>query len=225
MTSIFRTISDTRYVTYFIIILSSMLLSSCGGSKIKYSGYLNDYSKLQPYGSGTRWISSDTDFSKYKKIIIDPVTFYVGASLDGQPVKTNPDNINKITDYFHAALVKELSEVLEVVERPGPDVIRARAAITSMEVQSGDLKAYQYVPVMLVATGAAEVAGMRDKFAIVSMEGELLDSLTGRRIAASVQSSSKETTIKDVDSLTPQDIKNILDHWADDARLSFIREQ
>ena len=55
---------------------------------------------------------------------------------------------------------------------------------------------------MLVATGAAEVAGLRDKVAIISMEGEVLDSLTGKGIGAVVKSSSKETTIKDKNSLT-----------------------
>lgn len=225
MQSIFRRRSDTRYVTFFIILLSSLLLASCAGSggKIQHSGYLNDYSKLQPFDGGSRWISSKTDFSKYTKFILEPVTFYVGKSLDQQNVKANPENINKITAYFHEALTREFSKNLTIVDKAGPDVGRIRTAITSMAVGTKDLKAYQYLPVMLVATGAAEVAGLRDHVAVISMEGELLDSLTGQRLAAVVKSRSKETTIKEVGSLTEQDVKSMLDYWASESRIIFVK--
>ena len=225
MKTFFQRLSDARCITFFTLLLSSMMLVSCGGSKVQFSGYLHDYSKLKPFENGFRWINSNTDFSKYTKIIVEPVTFYVGGSLSEQDVKTNPDNINKITDYFHTAIVREFSKNFEIVDKAGPDVMRAKVAITAVQVQAKDLEAYQYIPVMLVATGAAEVAGLRDKVAVISMEGEVLDSLTGRRLGAVVKSSSKETTIKDVDSLTAQDIKNILDHWATVARINFVKQR
>lgn len=227
MQSIFRQKSDTRYVSLFIILLSSLLLASCAGSggKIQHSGYLNDYSKLQPFEGGARWVGSKADLSKYTKLILEPVTFYVGKSLDQQNVKANHENINKITAYFHEALTRELSKDFTIVDKAGPDVGRVRTAITSMAVGSKDLKAYQYLPVMLVATGAAEVSGMRDKVAVISMEGELLDSLTGQRLAAAVKSRSKETTIKEVGSLTEQDVKSILDYWASESRTILVKNR
>lgn len=225
MKTFFHRLSDARYITFFTILLSSMMLVSCGGSKVKFSGYLHDYSKLKPYENGFRWISPDTDFSKYTKIILEPVTFFVGGSLSAQDVKNNPDNINKITDYFHTAIVREFSKDYEIVDKAGPDVMRFKVAITAVQVQAKDLEAYQYIPVMLVATGAAEVAGLRDKVAIISMEGEVLDSLTGKRIGAVVKSSSKETTIKDKNSLKAQDVKNILDHWAAVGRATVLKQK
>lgn len=94
------------------------------------------------------------------------------------------------------------SKHYEIVDKAGSDVMRFKVANTAVQVQAKDLKAYQYIPVMLVATGAAEVAGLRDKVAIISMEAEVFDSLTDKRIGTVVKSSSKETTIKDKNSLT-----------------------
>ncbi|MGW8195657.1 MAG: DUF3313 domain-containing protein, partial [Desulforhopalus sp.] len=135
------------------------MMSSCAGNKVKFSGYLHDYSELKPYKDGYRWVSPDTDFSKYTKIIIEPVTFYSGTTLDPQSLAA--ENINEITKYLHDALVRELSENYQIVNTPGSDVMRIDAAITSVQVHAKDLKAYQYIPVMLVATEAAQVAGLR----------------------------------------------------------------
>lgn len=224
MKSFFQRLSQTNYVTFFIILLSSMILVSCGGSKVQYSGYLKDYSKLKPFDGGSRWISSKTDFTQYTKMIVEPVTFYVGKSLKDAEVTPNPENINKITDYFHEALVREVSKKFEIVDKPGPGVGRVRAAITSVKLESGDLDAYQYLPVMLVATGAAEVAGMRDKVAVISMEGELTDSITGKILAAVVKSRGKDVTIKNVDNLTEDEVKSVLDYWATESRVVLSQE-
>ena len=87
-------------------------------------------------------------------------------------------------------------------------------AITGVTVSRKDLKAYQYIPIALVVTGAGEVAGVRDRMAAVFMEGEVLDSVTGKRLAAVVQRSGDEVEAKEVTELTSEQIYPILDFYA-----------
>ena len=56
------------------------------------------------------------------------------------------------------------SKHYEIVDKAGPDVMRFKVANTAVQVQAKDLEAYHYIPVMLVATGAAEVAGLYDTY-------------------------------------------------------------
>lgn len=100
------------------------------------------------------------------------------------------------------------------MEAPGPGVIRLRMALTGAEVSRKKLKAYQYLPVTLAITAAMEVAGQRGKVAIITMEGEALDSLSGKRLAAIVQSQGSGVSSSEPSELAEQDVYAVLDFWA-----------
>ncbi len=215
-----------NYVVYIIALIMSIAVSGCGGgSKVQYSGFLDDYSKMRPIkgSDGVRWVDTNANLSKYKKIMIDPVTFYIGPTKGNKTVTPKAENINRITNYFRQALIRELSKDYEIVDTAGTDVGRIRAAITTVEVNRKELSAYQYLPITLVATGAAEVAGARNRIAVVNFEAEYLDSLTGRQVAAAAHSRSQEVTVKDAKSLTQKDVQKILDFWANQARVNMVK--
>ena len=217
---------SSKYAVYIIALMFSITVSGCGGgSKVQYSGFLEDYSKMRPIegSDGVRWVDTKTNLSKYKKLMIDPVTFYIGPTKDNKTVTPKAENINRITNYFRQALIRELSKDDQIVEDAGTDVARIRAAITTVEVNRKDLSAYQYIPIALVATGAAEVAGARNRIAVVNFEAEFLDSLTGRQVAAAAHSRSQEVTVKDAKSLTQKDVQKILDFWANQARVNMVK--
>lgn len=73
---------------------------------------------------------------------------------------------------------------------------------------------YNYIPISLLLTAAGEVTGIRDSVALMNMEAELLDNLTGNRMAAVVQKYSHETPVKNPQDLKVENVYPILDFWA-----------
>ena len=91
------------------------------------SGFLGDYSQLERGGRGRPLLiyrDPAADFTAYKRIQIDPVAGYIGAHSRLQ--KIAPEDRQALLDYFHATLRKRLTEDYELVNEPGPGVLRLR---------------------------------------------------------------------------------------------------
>ena len=83
-----------------IIILVVTFLGACAPSQqargVKTSGFLGDYSKLQPGGKGDPaliYLNPKTDFRAYDKFLMDRVTIWRGenSNLDDVPEKISTD--------------------------------------------------------------------------------------------------------------------------------------
>ena len=186
-----------------------------------FSGFLGDYSRLEQSKDepgNLVWINPKTDLRNYDAFIIDPVVLHVAPALVEES-RPNPENAARITEYFREALIREVSASRTVTDRPAKGVARARVAITGALVERQNLKAYQFIPVALVITGVGEATGERDKLAVVFVEAELVDSLTGETLAETVQQGvAKVPGDTDAEKLTEQQVKSILDHWASKLR-------
>ena len=98
------------------------------------SGFLGDYSQLERGGRGRPLLiyrDPAADFTAYKRIQIDPVAGYIGAHSRLQ--KIAPEDRQALLDYFHATLRKRLTEDYELVNEPGPGVLRLRVAVTDAQ--------------------------------------------------------------------------------------------
>jgi hypothetical protein len=201
-----------------LVVLSFLFASGCTTSTGKnYSGFLKDYSKLQadPEFEGTMIsLDSNETLKNYDQFIIDPVTFYLSPEVKAEAKDIDPELIYAATTYFRSAVISELKKTYNVVEKPGKGVVRLRIAITGVEINRKDLKLYNLIPVSLVITAVGEATGVRDSLAVMNMEGEALDSLTGRRIALVVQEKAHEVSAKNQVDLKAQEIFPLLDYWA-----------
>ena len=87
----------TTIAIIFIITLISIMVVGCSktrksGLPIEKSGFLADYSLLTetnskiPGDAGPRprlrYISPDADWAAYKKVLVDPVTFFASKDVD-----------------------------------------------------------------------------------------------------------------------------------------------
>lgn len=201
-----------------VMLLSLMISAGCTSSKPSYSGFLNDYSKLQPdpmeKEGAMFWINPDVSLKTYKKFIIEPISFRFSPELEDQAKNVDEAVLNDISKYFKDAIANSLAPEYSIVDESGHDVARLRIALTSVNVSRKDLKLYQYIPVALVLTGVGEATGMRDSLGILTMEGEALDSISGKRVAAVVQKKANEVDVKKQDDLTAADVYPTLDYWA-----------
>ncbi len=102
-----------------------------GGARNFLGSY---YDLMQPGpkgGAKKRWIKQDVDFTKYKKVMLDSVVFYLAKSSDYQGI--DPQVMKDLADNFNKTMVDAVKDKLSVVSEPGPDVVRIRVAITNLE--------------------------------------------------------------------------------------------
>jgi len=158
------------------------------------SGFLGDYSGLVPDPKNGDLLLYEKDanvLKKYNKFIFDPVTIYLLP--DAQARGFDPDDMERLAKYFHDAVTDELAKSgrYEIVTTPGPDVAELNVAITNVEPTGGKKNAA--VTAATTAASVATVPGIslavpRLSIGKISIEGEMLESTSGDRLAAFVTS-------------------------------------
>jgi hypothetical protein len=149
----------------------------------QYSGFLKDYSNLKPNplldGEASTYVNQDeaNNLRRYVAVIVDPVEVYVSTKAEESKVPVHAREA--VAVYFRHALESAVGSAFPVVESPGPLVLRLRAAIVG--VDTGGAMA----PMKDAAPGDKELpnAIVLEK---VAVEMELVDSVTGKRVAAMV---------------------------------------
>jgi hypothetical protein len=190
----------------FPIIFGLALLSGCSASLPKQSGFISNYSTLEKVDSNwMRYISED--IRSYKEFMVDPIEIRVKSGL-------NAKQKAELANYMHEQFVKSISDKgFVVVSRPGPNVARVKYAITDVD----KAKWYLNLHPATKATGAG-LGG-------ASMEGEVIDSVTGEQLAAVIRSDYGSRF--EIDAFSKlDDMKDAIKKWADAAadRLDEIRK-
>ncbi len=184
------------------IVLSILLAFICGCAPKEQAttGFLSDYSKLKKVSELTLRYVNEKAAGKYSSFIVDPVQvrFYKGSPSEG---KLTMQQLTDLTNYMHLKLVEAIQGAGDTVtEQPAPGVARIRMALS-------DIKKPSAITILPQANLlGAGVGG-------ASMEAEVVDSMTGKQIAAVVQSGMGSripfTNLGDLSSA-----KNVIDGWA-----------
>jgi len=174
------------------MVVAVMVIFACATTEqvpnVRMSGFLGDYSKLHPGRPGqAEFTYRDTgvDLSKYRKAMLDPVQIWAAENNSALSDLSREDQ-QLLVDYLYVALRDALAKDYTLVNEPGPDVMRIRCAITEARADSPVKDLLSTVtPIGLGISYAKRLAtGTHSGVGIVSVEGELLDSTTGKRIAA-----------------------------------------
>ena len=201
------------------------LLTACSSTskdvekkeKADYSGFLSDYSRLQPSTSPSgspvmRWISPDLSKGHYTKVYLEPPVLYLGKGQ--QPTKqVSRETMDQIVAYFGNAQREILQRKGALASAPGPNTLRVRSAITSVRAREEGLKPYEYIPVALVFAEASKAAGKRDEDVTVYVEGEASDSQTGELLAEFARMDKGPELPNEQTQLTLKDVQPLLDKW------------
>jgi len=127
---------------YYGIALITLLgfFTGCAATKqarkVETSGFLGDiYDKMRKGKKGEALLVyrnpkvQQPDFVKsYKKILLDPVTVWRGEESKKKGVSQTEFQL--IADTFYSLIHQELSKDYEMVDKPGPNTLRAQVAIT-----------------------------------------------------------------------------------------------
>lgn len=160
----------------------------------KGSGFLGDYSRLQPDPKNpdllTYWKNEDV-LKNSSKFILDPVTVYLLPEAQQRGI--DPEQLAKLAQYFTNAVKDELTKSgrYELVTQPGPGVMVLRIAITNVEPTGGKANAAVKGAAVAASTAVAPGVGMlapRLSVGKVSIEGEMVDSESGEVMVAFMSS-------------------------------------
>ena len=195
-------------------------LASCSTGGRSPSGFLGNYAQLNAgYGTAdavSSYLHPEADFRSYDSVIIDPVTTVVAA-----PAAT-PAVTDQLASYLSEGLRKELGGRMAVVGTPGPTTLRVRMALTDViEGSTGGVPVRQlHTNPQATLTGKLGSPELAAFISQVSFEGEIVDSTSGKRLAAlcdhrigKKREATTQTSWAGVRSATHQGAKRLVDRF------------
>jgi hypothetical protein len=154
-------------------------------------GLLGDVcAQLRPGGenqASLRYVNPTVQWSRYSKVLIDPVTFWGGSSTS-----VSSSDQQMLVNYFSQQLNEQLGKRFQIVDRGGPDVMKLTVSITDAETATPVLRSISMIVpqahilsnLKYMATGTFPFVGGAQAEAKItdSVSGELLIAVADRRI-------------------------------------------
>ena len=190
----------TKMMLAMSLVAAMVLFTGCGSKEMKKTGFMSDYSKLEKESDTTMRYLDKGAVANYSSYIVDPVQtrFYSNPKAKG---KLTDEQIKDLTNYMHTKAAEAVTEAgLKVVHHPAPGVARIRIALTNIE-KTDAINMLPQASLLGAGIGGA------------SMEAEVIDSMTGKQIAAVVQS-GKGSRIPFANLGDWTAAKGVMDKWA-----------
>ncbi|HKT34504.1 MAG TPA: DUF3313 domain-containing protein [Nitrospira sp.] len=162
----------------------------------------------------------------YKKFMLDPVLIFRGPQSKMQGI--SQDQAQLMADTFYALIYQEVSKDYQMVDKPGPDTLRAQVAITHLEQSWPMLDVVSTIPAPMnafavgsmlknVATGKPAFKGE------AVIEAKVTDSQSGEVLRAGVDRrvGGKKLNAESFNSWG--DVYESLRYWAEDGRYQLCK--
>lgn len=164
---------------------------------ITHTGFISDYTTLKKVDS-TRMTYVSPRLEEYGSFLVEPIQDQIGPST-----LTAADRTEAL-GYARASLIRVLRERgYGVTDEPAPGIARVRIALTRVQDSTWWMKVHP----------ASSLAGAGRGG--VSMEGEVVDAVSGEQLGAVVQSGvGSQFTLGNYSTLS--DVKSVIDEWAQD---------
>ena len=205
------------------VVIAAAVAAGCASKKTEPAagdpGFLRDYSKLQTSkdtsGKEIRaWASPKLTPQNYHSLLVEPIVWHPEPAPSE---RVSAPVLKQMIDYSNETFKRSLSQRFNVVDRPGPGVMRLRIGFSGVGAQGEGLKPYQYIPIALVATMASRAAtGGAPQRAFIVAEAEGTDSVSGELLGQRVRVGTGERlkNVKSEGPLTLEDVKPLLDELA-----------
>ena len=208
------------------LVLLLLFALSCAGTrqtrgKPAESGFLSDYSKLQPGGDDRAqllYIEPGLDLSSYRALRLEPVKLYAAAE-DSELAELSREDQQMLADRLHTALVDALSKDWAMTEQAGPGVLVVRGALTEADASQValDIVATWIPQVRLVTTVTGLAADTALTVGKARGEVEVKDGVSGERLMAAVD---ERVGTRGIEGVTKKwsDVQMAFDDWAERLR-------
>ena len=148
---------------------------------------------------------------QYTKIIVDPVTFW-----GSDTTKVSTAEQQALTDYFFQMLRQQLGQKFQLVDEPGPDVMRFQAALTDAEAATPGLRTISTIVPQARALNTLKYA-VTGTYAFIGgaqAEAKVTDAVTGQLLAEGVDRRVGGGSIKAAAQWQWGDAENVMNDWA-----------
>jgi Protein of unknown function (DUF3313) len=218
-----------------LALAASLLLilaaAGCAASRqprgeVAESGFLGNYSQLRPGEDGQAklvYINHSVNWASYTAVEFESVTLWPGQ--DGKLASLSPEDQQMLADRLYQAVYDAVSKEMKMVTLPGHGVLRVRVALTEAKPTNVVLNAVATVVPQLRA--ATTILGLAADTSLTvgsaTIEGEVTDSLTHRRLAAFVDERVGQRSLRGLG--TWSQVQAAFDHWGEQfaARLAELR--
>ena len=157
----------------------------------------------------------------YKKFMLDPVLIFRGAHSKMEGI--SQEQAQLMADTFYALIYQEVSKDYEMVDKPGPDTLRAQVAMTHLEESWPMLDVVSSIPAPMnflaagsllktVATGKPAFKGE------AVIEAKVTDSQTGEVLRAGVDRRVGKKRLSAESFNSWADVYESLRYWAENGR-------
>ena len=201
------------------LLFSALLLGGCA-SKVtepeQYSGFLADYSRLQPATSPTgqpvlRWMAPGLNLDSYKHVVVQSIGFHPAPSPSEQIGAPALAQLQAYTSEQIKAAFGRRFQVHEAGAQPGPQTLILRAAITGVDTKAEGLKPYEVIPIALVVAATTTATGARDRTTELFVEAELIDASTGQPVLQVVRKGYGKELENKEEQVTLDTLKGVID--------------
>lgn len=228
-----RTLPKGIIVGAVILILAIVASTTPAQSKkdkrakgIEFSGFMDNYDDLKRADGFSDFVWGYTKqpliLREYGAAMIDPIFVYFHPDAS-RGIGLDPERLAELTTSFRANVVEQLATLrdFDVVEEPGPGVMRVRIAITDINVsRSGANVGAKVAGIATAGAGflvpAVDVGG-------ATMECEILDSVSGERLVAIVDTDRGRRMFNFKSIKTLGDAKAAMRQWAKEFRANLER--
>ncbi|ABU76976.1 DUF3313 domain-containing protein [Cronobacter sakazakii] len=201
-----------------------LLLAGCSSSTTKpeqYSGFLKDYSGLEKTTSSTgkpvmRWVAPGFNLNNYDSIVYNPVVYYPTPKPTAQ---ISQKVLDGLLNYTNDKLKTAAASRKPLVTTPGPRSVIFRGAITAVDSSKEGLQFYEVLPIALVVAGTEVATGHRTMDTSLFFEGELIDAATQKTVVKVVRKGEGKDLNNEKTPLTVDNLKQVIDDMATDARM------
>lgn len=168
--------TTARWLREVTLAVAAPALAGCAAQQP--SGFLRDYSQLQPSPDvdGARaYLNPARPLKGYDKFIIEPVIVHFAPDREG--VGVDPETLKELTDHFRSEMTMTVAAGgYQVVTAPAPGVLRIRVAVTDIKKTMPLANIHPATKMTGVGLGGA------------SMEAEGVDAQSQERVFALVDS-------------------------------------
>ncbi|WP_185747521.1 DUF3313 domain-containing protein [Pseudomonas aeruginosa] len=212
----------TRSLLASSLVAAAMLLNGCTSKTVsqeQYSGFLPSYDGLETVKTASgqkalRWVDPTFNVANYDKLIFQPLRFYPTPQTTDRIGQQTYDELLK---YANTRLGEALSSRFQLVGfSSGPRTLEFRGAITGVSANTEGLKPYEVIPVALVLAGTMAATGERDQDTELYLEGELIDTSTGKAVLRVVRKGFGKTLSNDRQVVQFADLKPVVDELTND---------
>ena len=160
---------------------------------------------------GLRYVNPAVQWTKYNKIVIDPVTFWGGDT------KISSADQQMLVNYTSQQLKEQLGQKFQIVDQPGPGVMKLDVALIDAEGATPVLRsismiipqAHMLSNLKYLATGTMPFVGA------AQAEAKITDSVSGQVLALAVDKRIGGGSFTTGFQWQWGDAENAINHWAE----------